>query len=365
MSGSTTSLAAVFRSSKEPLSMERFPVPVPAGGEAVVRIRFATICGSDLHSRFGRRPCPTPCVLGHEMVGEIAIVGPEGVRDFRGAPLVPGDRITWSMLWSCGECFFCRRELRSKCERLMKFGHELIAPGQELRGGMAEYCHLPAGTAIFRVPPNLPDAVVSPANCATATVAAAFRAADGVEGEVVAIHGAGMLGLTACAMAAERGAARVIAIEPVPRRRKLALRFGANAAIDSRLPLAEIAAPVKEATAGRGADVALELSGYPESVELSLNLLRTGGRLIMAGSTFPARPLHLSGERLVRRMTRVAGVYNYEPEDLESALGFLEGAAARFPFEELVGAEWTLAEANHAMAFAETERPPRVGLITR
>lgn len=365
MAAPTTSLAAVFRGAREPLSIERFPVPAPVGGEAVVRIRFATICGSDLHSRFGRRPCPTPCVLGHEMVGEIARVGPEGVRDFRGSPLAPGDRVTWSMLWSCGECFFCRRELRSKCERLMKFGHEQTAPGRELMGGMAEYCHLPEGTAIFRAPANLPDAVVSPANCATATVAAAFRVAGDVEGEVVVVHGAGMLGLTACAMAAERGAARVIAIEPVPRRRELALRFGATTAIDGSLSVREIAATVKETTAGRGAEVAFELAGYPESVERSLGLLRIGGRLIMAGSTFPARPLQLSGEQLVRRMTRIAGVYNYEPEDLESALGFLEGAAQRFPFDELVGAAWPLAEADRAVAFAETERPPRVGLIMR
>lgn len=345
--------------------MERFPVPVPVGSDAVVRVLFATMCGSDLHSRFGRRPCPTPCVLGHEMVGEIAMVGPKGVSDFRGAPLVPGDRVTWSMLWSCGECFFCQHELRSKCEWLMKFGHEPIAPGRELRGGMAEYCHLPEGTAIFRAPANLPDAVVSPANCATATVAAAFRAAGDVEGEVVVVHGAGMLGLTACAMGAERGAARVIAIEPDPRRRELALRFGASEAIDSSLPLGDIAASVKEATAGRGADVGFELAGHPESVEMSLSLIRTGARLIMAGSTFPARPLQLSGEQLVRRMTRIAGVYNYEPEDLESALGFLEDAAQRYPFDELVGATWPLAEADRAMVFAETERPPRVGLIIR
>jgi putative phosphonate catabolism associated alcohol dehydrogenase len=359
------SLAAVFRGVREPLSMELFPVPAPQDGEAVVRVRFATICGSDLHSRFGRRPCPMPCVLGHEMVGEIAMAGSPGVRDFRGAPLAPGDRVTWSMLWSCGACFFCRRGLRSKCERLMKFGHEPIAPGRELIGGMAEYCYLPAGTAIFRVPPNLSDAVASPANCATATVAAVFRAAGAVEGEVVVVHGAGMLGLTACAMAVERGAARVIAIEPAPRRREMALRFGAHLVIDSGLPMEEIAALVKESTAGRGADAGLEFAGYPESVELGVSLLRAGGRLIIAGSTFPARQLHLSAEQLVRRMTRTAGVYNYEPEDLESALVFLERAAQRYPFDELVGAAWPLAEVNRAMAFAETERPPRVGLFMR
>jgi putative phosphonate catabolism associated alcohol dehydrogenase len=313
MPGSTISLAAVFRDAHEPLSLERFPVPAPVGGEAIVRVRFATICGSDLHSRFGRRPSPTPSVLGHEMVGEIAMAGPEGVRDFRGAPLALGDRVIWSMLWSCGGCFYCRHGLRSKCERLMKFGHEPIAPGRELSGGMADYCFLPEGTAIFRVPPNLSDAVVSPANCATATVAAAFRAAGEVEGQVVIVHGAGMLGLTACAMAAERGVTRVIAIEPVPLRREMALRFGAHAVIDSCFPLAEIAALVKEATIGRGADIGFEFAGYPESIELGLSLLRAGGRFIMAGSTFPARPLQVSAEQLVRRMIRTAACTTMNP----------------------------------------------------
>ena len=56
------------------------------------------------------------------------------------------------MVWSCGECFYCRHGLRPKCERLLKFGHEQIIPGRALIGGMAEYCHLPEGTAIFKVP---------------------------------------------------------------------------------------------------------------------------------------------------------------------------------------------------------------------
>lgn len=363
MTEPATSLAAVFRAAGGPLSLERFPIPPLDDGEALVRIRCATICGSDLHSYFGRRHSPTPGILGHEMVGEIAATGAGGARDWRGDALAAGDRVTWSMVWSCGECFYCGHGLRPKCERLMKFGHEALSPGRELTGGMAEHCRLPAKTAIFRVPPSLPDTVASPANCATATVAAVFRKAGPVEGRVVAIHGAGMLGQTACAMAALGGAARVIAIEPDARRREQALGFGATEALDPAGGAGRIQARVKEASGGRGADIGLELAGYPESIELGIGLLRMGGRLIVAGATFPSRPVQLDAEQIVRRMIQIAGVYNYAPEDLETALAFLEQAARRFPFETLTAKSFPLREANAAIQYAERERPPRAALV--
>ena len=359
----STSLAAVFRGVGEPLALERFHIPSLEGREALVRITCATICGSDLHSYFGRRPSPIPGILGHEMIGEIAGAGPDGVRDYRNRLLQRGDRVTWSMVWSCGDCFYCRHGLRPKCERLMKFGHEAISPERTLLGGMAEYCFLPEGTAIFRVPEGVPDMVACPANCATATIAAVFRNAGSLKDEVVAIHGAGMLGLAACAMAHHSGAKSIIVIEPDLRRREQALRFGASVALDSWQAHQEIVARVREVSGGRGADVGLELAGPPESLELGIGLLRAGGRLVAAGATFPSRPVQLPGDDLVRRMIRITGVYNYAPEDLESALAFLAAAAHLYPFEELVGASYPLLDANAAIKFAEIERPPRVALI--
>lgn len=358
-----TSRAAVFYGAGEPFLLEQFPIPELSSGETLVRIRCATICASDLHSYFGRRPSPTPCVLGHEMVGEIAGIGPGGVYDYRGRPLVLGDRVTWSMVWSCGECFYCTHGLRPRCERLMKFGHEQISPTRALTGGMAEHCHLPPGTAIFKVPPDSPDCVASSSNCATATVAAVFRTAGPVKGASVVIHGAGMLGLTACAMAAFGGAKHILAIELDKRRRDQALQFGATDALDSALPSAQIVAGVRDASEGRGADIALELAGFPESIELGVGLLRPGGRLVMAGSTFIGRPVRLSAQEIVRRMIRIEGVYNYSPEDLESALTFLSQAVNLYAFDSLVGKSFPLSEVNAAIHFAETVRPLRVALI--
>ena len=101
------SRAAVFHAVGVPLTLEDFPLRKPNGSEAVARVKCATVCGSDLHSFYGRRHSPIPSVLGHEMVGEIVAYGPEGARDFRGRALEIGDRVTWSMVWSCGECFYC------------------------------------------------------------------------------------------------------------------------------------------------------------------------------------------------------------------------------------------------------------------
>jgi putative phosphonate catabolism associated alcohol dehydrogenase len=350
--------AAVFHTPNAPLRLQDLPLPDPAPDEAIVRIRCATICGSDLHTILGRRPGPAPSVLGHEMTGEIAALPAGGLRDFHGQPLSPGHRVTWSMLWSCGDCHYCRQSLRSKCERLRKFGHE---QGLHLFGGYAEYCHLPAGTAIFRVPANLPDSVAAPSNCATATVAAVFRIAGSVAGHCVVVSGAGMLGLTACAMAASQGASSVIALEPCPTRRTLAARFGATAAVRP----SEARAAVLDATAGRGAGFALEFAGVPESCESLPPLIRPAGHLVRAGSVFPSRPLALPPEHFVRSLLRMTGVYNYQPADLDTALAFLSAQSAAFPFHELAPAAFPLEQINEAIALAATGIHPRVAIVPR
>ena len=195
-------LAAVFTGPGRPLELREFPVPKPGRGEILVDITCATICGSDAHTYHGRRTEPTPCVLGHEIVGRIVAFGPETPRiDLAGEPLAAGDRITWTLAASCGECFYCRRGLPQKCEHLFKYGHVAIAPGREFTGGFAECCVLRAGTGVMKLPDSIPDALAAPANCAMATVAASLRLAGYLEGATVLVMGCGVLGLNAVAMA--------------------------------------------------------------------------------------------------------------------------------------------------------------------
>ena len=199
---STTTRAAVFHGVGLPLKLREFSLPTPEQSEILVEVVACTLCGSDLHSLHGRRAVPVPTILGHEVLGTIAAFGPTAVRhDAAGEPMNVGDRVTWAIVASCGDCFYCRRSLPQKCERQTKYGHEPLRPRRELTGGLAGHCLLASGTAIFRVPEHLPDATACPANCATATVAAALDAAGQVAGRSVLVMGCGMLGLTATAWA--------------------------------------------------------------------------------------------------------------------------------------------------------------------
>lgn len=243
--------------------------------------------------------------------------------------------------------------MNSQCVRIWKFGHARTGDsGRVLIGGFAQYCVLPRGTAIFRIPAGLPDVVAASANCAAATAAAVIRRAGPVAGEKVTVVGAGMLGLIASTMASAKGACEVVAIDPNPARRELAIAFGATSVADAA-----------EGASARDADLVLEFAGSPSAVEAGFARLRPGGRMLLAGSVYPMRPVQLDPERIVRRMLTIQGVYNYEPQDLAEALGFLESKASRFPFESLVGERFDLKHINSAIDAAMLAKSPRIAVI--
>ena len=320
---------------------------VPGPGEALVRVNLATVCGSDLHTVAGRRPSPVPSVLGHEQVGTVIAVGEGGVRCVDGVPVVPGMRVVWSVTASCGDCDRCVRGFTQKCRVLRKYGHEPLAEAAPLTGGFATHCVLLPGTAVVAVPDDLPDAVAAPASCATATVAAVVAAAGPLDGRRVLVTGAGMLGVTAVAMAAHAGA-HVIAVDPDPARREQAVRFGAAEVAD---------------TAPGDVDAALELSGKPSAVDACLRSLTVGGTAVLAGSVSPGEPVPLDPERLVRGLHSVVGVHNYRPADLLAAVDFLAAHHRRWPFADLVGGSFGLDEVDAAFDAARTSGAMRQAVV--
>ena len=142
-----------------------------------------------------------------------------------------------------------------------------MSNGVQRLGQRPQYCQLMPGTTILPVPTGLPDETACPANCATATVVAAMRLAGDCADAAILIHGAGMLGLTACALGRTRGAAAVIVSDPDPLRRGIAQRFGATACVGSD-DTSELAQAVAEATSGRGVDAALDFSGATDAMEI-------------------------------------------------------------------------------------------------
>jgi alcohol dehydrogenase len=353
-----TATAAVFRGVGLPFELRKWPVPQPRGTEVLVEVIACTLCGSDLHSIHGRRTVPVPTILGHEILGRVVAFGPGAPRvDGANQPLGLGDRVAWAIVASCGDCFYCGHDLPQKCERAFKYGHEPLRPGRELSGGLADHCLLAPGTALFRVPDALPDAVACPASCATATVACALEAAGPIAGRSVLVLGAGMLGMTSAAWSRTLGACDAIVCDPNGDRLAAAGAFGATkTAAPARL--AEI---VAEATSGRGVDIALELSGAPESIEAALPLLRTGGTLVLVGSVFPTRPVPIAPERIVRGCMTVRGVHNYAPRHLHAALEFL-ALSPHYPFGTLVAPWRPLDELDALVASDPIPGALRIGI---
>ncbi|MCD6364997.1 MAG: alcohol dehydrogenase catalytic domain-containing protein, partial [Planctomycetes bacterium] len=197
-----TSKAAVFVETGRPLEIREFEVPPGVEADAALcKVTMSAICGSDLHTIDGRRRPSGPIVLGHEICGTIVRLGRDVSCDFTGRLLAPGDRVTWSIAASCGQCFYCRNGIPQKCESLFKYGHQDINTKPPLSGGFAEYVYLTGGTALFRLPDALSDRGAVFANCSLATMAAAVRLAELREGEAVLVQGAGLVGLCAAALA--------------------------------------------------------------------------------------------------------------------------------------------------------------------
>ncbi|WP_396599746.1 alcohol dehydrogenase catalytic domain-containing protein [Frigoribacterium sp. R86507] len=340
------------------------PSVVLAPGDALVEVELATICGSDVHTTRGDRSAPAPLVLGHEQVGRVVALGPGAVA-VDGTPLAVGQRVVWSLTVSCGRCSTCRRDLPQKCESVRKYGHERLVTGWELSGGFATHVHVRSGTAIVPVEADLPAELLAPVSCGTATAVAALDAASAIvplDGAVVLVTGAGLIGLTATAQATDAGA-RVVVVDPDPARRLLAVRFGAVATVDpSAAPDSDDGLATAFSVAGGAPLVAVEASGSRHAVASALAELGVGGVAVLVGSVFPSPAVPLDAESVVRRLVTVRGVHNYAPQHLVEAVRFVEERRAAWPLDALVGETVALRDLDAGIATAAAGGSVRVGV---
>ncbi|WP_411721703.1 zinc-binding dehydrogenase [Mycetocola sp.] len=348
------------------------PIAVPgvslAAGELLVEVELATVCRSDVHTVLGRRTAATPVILGHEQVGRVVAVG-AGATASSGVPVVPGMRVVWSVTVSCGHCDRCERGLSQKCRSLAKYGHDRVHRGWELSGGFASHVQVRAGSTVVLLDENLPAKVAAPASCASATVVAALEAASAsvaLSGATVLITGAGMLGLTATAMATDAGA-HVIVSDPVAARRSAALDFGAAGVADptvAHLAVTGIGGVLAAAATAGAAEplIVLEMSGSPVAVRSALRVVGVGGVVVLVGSVSPGGEIGLDPEVLVRNHLTLRGVHNYSGRHLEQAVDYLASAWHSYPFAELVGETLPLERIDEALVLAATGRHPRIAL---
>ena len=265
--------------------------------DAVVRIDTSTICGTDLHILKGDVPEVTPgTVLGHEAVGIVQEIGP-GVTT-----VVPGDRVLMSCISSCGRCRFCKEGRYGQC-----LGGGGWIFGHLINGLQAEYARVPfADTSVYKVPEQLTDEqVLFLADILPTSYEVGVLNGLVSPGDVVAIVGAGPIGLAAILTARLYTPGRIVAIDLADARLESALRFGADTTINNGRENA--IATIMELTDGLGADVAVEAVGVPDTFELATELVRPGGRVANIGVHGKPATLHL--EKLwIRDVTVTTGL---------------------------------------------------------
>lgn len=246
---------------------------IESATDAIVRVRVAGLCGSDLHPYFGREAGLDPMtVMGHEFVGEVVDVGSAV------SGLSVGDPVCAPFTTSCGECFYCLAGLSSRCEHGQLFGwrHE----GEGLHGGQAQYVRVPlADGTLVRIPGGMGDdqGLLLGDNLSTAFFCAEM-AEIRPEG-VYAVIGCGTVGLLAVAAAFRLGAEVVLAHDPQPDRLAIAARLGAEVRVGED----EFVGAIEDATGGRGADAVMELVGLPDAQRLAYRVVRPGGRISVVG----------------------------------------------------------------------------------
>jgi putative phosphonate catabolism associated alcohol dehydrogenase len=358
-------IAAVYEAPNAPFVLKEFPLRPVKRGEVLVRVSMSTICRSDIHSYEGRRPNPCPGILGHEIIGRIVEIG-EGIeRDMRGDPLKIGDRITWSEYFFDGQCYYREvLDMPQKCQGVRKYGHDLAADDPHFLGGFAEYCYILPGTWILKLPPDLSDEEAAPLNCGVATMASVTEAAEIGLGDAVVVQGLGLLGLYGAAMAKARGARCVIGLDAVAGRLEVAKKFGVDHTIDiSRAAAQSVVEQVRTLCRPDGADAVIEVCGVPDVIPQGLQMLRVGGRYVIAGLVNPDANVTIDANMLVKRWVTMRGVHNYHPRHLIAALDFVMANRTRFPFREIVDAKFALKDLGAAFKKAAERTVLRAAIV--
>ncbi|MEU0368893.1 zinc-binding dehydrogenase [Streptomyces sp. NPDC006283] len=348
-----TMLAGRLRLDTRTFAVEEVPIPVPGPGEVLVEVRAAGVCLSDIHLIDGSLSpfFPTDAVtkagavtLGHEVAGVVHTFGPDVKGDW-----TPGQRVVLQAGEACGDCPGCLR--RMMC-------HRPITRGLDYDGGWAQYAIAREHT-LLPIPDGLPfdEAAIIPD--AVSTPYAAIVGTGAVRpAQSVGIWGAGGLGAHAVRLARMVGAAPILAIDPLPSARERALLFGADVALDPLAP--DFAEAVREATAGRGLDVAFDFAGVGAARAQAASVLGSFGSLVLAGLT--PEPVAIADSiGFCFNVNQVRGHYGSEPEHVEQLVGL--AAAGRIDLGPSVSAHVPLAEAADAVARLEKKIGDPIRLV--
>jgi len=284
-----TMLAVVKPEAAPGAEVREVPVPVFGRTDVLVRVKVASICGTDLHiynwDRWAQNRIKPPLIPGHEFCGEVVAFGNEVTS------VKPGDFVSAEMHVACGKCLQCRTGEAHICQNV-----KII--GVDANGAFAEYVVIPESN-IWKLDSSIPveyASILDPLGNAVHTVLAGEIAAKSV-----AVTGCGPIGLFSIAVAKAVGATSVFAIEVNQHRAKIAREMQADYVLN---PVQEdVTGVVMEKTGGLGVDVVLEMAGHPDSIRTAFDIVRRGGRISLLGLTSKPISLNFSEDIIFKGIT--------------------------------------------------------------
>lgn len=259
------------------------PTPEPGPGEVVLKVHATGLCNSDVRVYLGEKKAAAGVVPGHELMGEVAAVGP-------GADAREGEVVAVCPIQACGRCSFCREGFRNRCPSRKTLGYDLD-------GGIAEYVRIPAPLVamghLLPVDPAAPPQVrafVEPLAC----VLNSLEAIGVRAGSPAVVVGGGPMGLVHLITARAYGADPVLVVEPEPARRAVALELGATAAV----PPEEAKEASDELTEGEGFPSVAMAVGFSSAVPTALSVTRKLGRVNLFAGFPPGSSYNLDLNKL-------------------------------------------------------------------
>jgi D-arabinose 1-dehydrogenase-like Zn-dependent alcohol dehydrogenase len=294
------------------------PIPEIGPADVLIRVAAAGICHSDVRYRAGISQIDhLPLTLGHEIAGRVEKVDSDVTH------VAAGDRVCVHYLVSCGACELCMRGLEQFCTTVQMIG-------KHRDGGYAEFVKVPVRNA-FVLPDEIPFEVGAIMMCSSATSLHALNKTRFKAGESIAIFGFGGLGFSALQLARAFDCGDVYVVEINPAKLASAASMGAMV-IDARAgdPVEQI----KEATAGIGVDVALELIGSAKTMRQAVLCLGPLGRAALVGLTAASTSISPYTE-LINKEAEIIGVSDHLASELPVLVEFARSGKLCFPPDAL------------------------------
>jgi D-arabinose 1-dehydrogenase-like Zn-dependent alcohol dehydrogenase len=354
----------VYLDRPERLEIKEYDVPEPEPGAIVTEVVRANVCGSELHIWRGHHPEVKEGVLGHEVLCRVSDLG-EGVEtDFAGEPVSEGDLIAPVYYITCQRCSSCREGEFHLCQNAYRYWSKPPDEPPHFHGTFATHYYVHPNQYFYKVPEGLDIGVAAGANCALSQVMFGMDEVGIEYGDTVVVQGAGGLGLNAIAVANERGAETIV-IEGADGRLERAEQFGADHLIDLRDydTVGARSERVRELTDGIGADVGIEVAGVPAAFSEGVRLLRDGGRYLEMGNVNPGQMTEFDPGALTRKSIDITAVVRYDPWYLHEALRFLEANAGKYPYADLIDAEFGINEVDEALARSDSREITRATIV--